>query len=143
MMAPDYRRPELRAVEKPQRGARVLAKVNADAEADALEKREKAASKKFDGYRCRWPEAHVCRFALESAHIKHASLGGEMDRKNLVTLCAWLHRRGPETQQYGQLKIEPETPAGAQGPLAFYRQTLDGSYYLVRRELAPFVYERD
>jgi hypothetical protein len=127
---------------KPQRGSRVLAKEQADAEAATIEKREKGAAKKRDG-RCRWPEAHKCRLGLEAAHIQDASLGGPMDRRNLVTVCAWLHRRGPESIHGKQLQVRCETADGAQGPLSFWRQQLDGSYYLVAREIALFRYERD
>lgn len=66
-----------------------------------------------------------------------------MHRTNLVMLCGWIHRRGPETQQYGQLKIECETPNGADGPLSFWRKGEDGAFYLVAREIAPFIYEKD
>jgi hypothetical protein len=143
-VAPNYERPAFVASNfKPQRGALVLKREDDAAEAAKIEKREKAKARKRDG-RCRWPEPHKCRFALESAHIKHASTGGAMASENLVTLCGWLHRRGPETQQYGQLRIEKDTAAGADGPLSFWRQNLDGNgYYLVARERAPFVIEKD
>ena len=127
---------------KPQRGSLILEREQRKAEAKVLERVEKKAAKKRDG-KCRWPERHVCRGPLEAAHIKDASLGGEMDRKNLVTLCSFMHRQGPESIHGKQLKVECETPEGANGPLAFYRQTLDGSYYCVRREVMPFVYAKD
>jgi hypothetical protein len=143
-MSVNYERPAfVGSFFKPQRGSRMLAAEQKLAEAAKIEKREKAKAKKRDGHKCRWPEAHKCRGVLESAHIVHASLGGAMASENLVSLCAFLHRRGPETQQYGELKIEKETERGADGPLSFWRKGLDGVFYLVRRETAPFQYERD
>jgi hypothetical protein len=66
-----------------------------------------------------------------------------------VTVCAFLHRRGPETIHGKQLKVECDTERGADGALSFWRQTgeLDAlgqpTYYLVKREIEPFRYERD
>jgi hypothetical protein len=143
-MAAEYSRPAFSGpLFKGSRGALVLAREKAQAEFEALERREKAKAKKRDGGRCRWPEAHKCRFGLEAAHIKHASLGGAMVAANLVTLCGWIHRRGPETQQYGQLEIRGETAAGADGPLSFWRKGDSGEFYLVAREVAPGRIERD
>ena len=142
-MAANYERPAFTGPYfKAPRGTHVLEREAQNAEALKIERREKAKARKRDG-RCRWPEPHKCRFALESAHIVHASLGGAMAAENLVTLCGWLHRRGPETQQYGQLKIEKETPAGANGPLSFWRKLVSGEWYCVAREKAPGVIERD
>jgi hypothetical protein len=100
--------------------------------------------------RCRWPEAHVCRGgALESAHIRDKSLRGETSTANEVLLCPWIHRRGPESIHGKQLKIEAETPYGANGPLSFHRQTGEVDalgqpiYYCVARERSVGVIEKD
>lgn len=130
------------ACPKPQRGQRVLDKEAHDAELDAIEKREKGKAKKRD-MGCRWPEKHKCRGGLEAAHIRDASLGGEMASRNLIVLCAWLHRRGPVSIHGKQLRIEPETARGADGPCAFYQQGVDGRFYLVARETAIRQVERD
>jgi hypothetical protein len=124
------------------RGSRILKREEERARAKVTERVEKKKAKARDG-RCRWPEKHRCRGGLEAAHIKDASLGGEMHHANLVTVCAWLHRQGPESIHGKQLKVACETSAGANGPLAFYRQSLDGSYDCVRREIAPFLYAKD
>lgn len=134
--------PLVRIGPKPQRGTRVLDREEAQAAALKLERQEKGKAKKRDG-RCRWPEAHKCRFDLEAAHIVDASLGGPMDAENLVTLCGWIHRRGPESIHGKQLRIEKETARGAWGPLSFWKQDAAGVWFMVRRETAPFRYERD
>jgi len=142
---PNYLRSDALAREapaKPMRGQRVLDKAAQDAERHRIERRAKAEVRKRDG-RCRWPEDHVCRGGLEAAHMLDLSLGGDYDPAGMVLLCAWIHRRGPESIHGKQLKIEAETEADAFGPLSFWRRTGPGEYVMVRRELAPFVYERD
>lgn len=136
-------------LKRPLRGQRILDKEEAEAEALELERIQKGLTKRRDG-RCRWPEKHTCRGGeLEAAHIQDASTGGEMDAANLVTVCPWIHRRGPESIHGKQLKVEKETARGAWGPLSFWRQTGDfdelgqPTYYLVARETAPFRLERD
>ena len=135
--------PGSQACPKPVRGALMLEREERQAKALSIEKREKAKAKKRDGGKCRWPEKHKCRGVLESAHILDTSLMGEMAAENLVTLCSWLHRRGPVSIHGKQLRVECETAAGANGPLAFYQQGVDGEFYLVARETAIGVYERD
>lgn len=130
-------------IPKPLRGSLVLEREQRKRDADKIEREEKAASKAFDGHRCRWPEKHICRGPLESAHIKDASLGGDMARQNLVTLCAWIHRRGPESIHGKQLRIEAETALGSQGALSFWRQDENGEYYCVTREIRPGQIEKD
>ena len=133
---------------KASRGSLVLEREQAAKDAEALEKREKAKARKRDkravgGLGCRWPEPHICRGGVEAAHLVDKSRGGANAAENLVSLCAWLHRRGPESIHGKQLKIEKETSAGADGPLSFWRKTLDGTFYLVKREIAPGIIERD
>lgn len=136
-------------LKKPARGSAILAREEVAAAMEAIERREKAIAKKRDGH-CRWPEKHTCRGGeLEAAHIVDASLGGAMDAANLVTFCPWIHRRGPESIHGKQLKVETETERGAFGALSFWRQTGEfddlgqPTYFLVAREIAPFIYERD
>lgn len=131
------------ACPKPQRGQRVLDKEAADAALLVIELREKKAAKRRDGG-CRWPEKHKCRGGLESAHVRDASLGGLMFRWNLITICAWLHRRGPVSIHGKQLRVEIEDPErGTDGPCSFWQQGVDGRFYLVAREIAIRQYERD
>ena len=128
---------------KPTRGTRVLEKETAAALIVALERRVTMAVKKRYG-RCRWPEKHKWRFGLEAAHVKDASLGGPTVEWNLITLCAWIHRRGPESIHGKQLRVTRETPKDAPVPLfAFWKQDEAGEYFLIGREVAPFQLERD
>lgn len=135
-------------ISRPDRGAAILQR-EADDTARLTREREIAAAVKRRDGRCRWPEAHKCRGLLEATHIVDKSLGGETSLENEVLLCAWIHRRGPESIHGKQLKIEKDTPAGAQGLLSFWRQ--DGgfdalgqpTYYLIARSTPDGVMERD
>lgn len=134
---------------KPEKGSVILAREKDDAERLKQEREVAAEVKRRDG-RCRWPEAHKCRGgALEAAHIVDKSLVGATSTENEITLCPWIHRRGPESIHGKQLKVEKETPAGANGPCSFWRQTGEFDalgqpiYYLVARERAIGILERD
>lgn len=132
---------------KPARGSARLEREKTRAEAKAAEDEVIKAAKTLDG-RCRWPEHHKCRGGLEGAHVfQHRGMGGnpEGDRttvESILTVCAWIHRQGPESIDGKQLKVEALSPLGTRGPLAFYRETERG-WHVVASETAPFIYERD
>lgn len=112
---------------KPLRGEHVLEREDQRAKDRKAEAVAKTKAKVEDNFTCRWPEKHICRGLLEGAHLKDKSLGGEDVPENLITLCSWIHRRGPESIHGKQLRIEPETPRGARGPCSFWRHGyLDG-----------------
>lgn len=142
-MPSQYERPAfLGSFFKSQRGTRELTQEKADAKAAKAERDVKLEVKRIDG-RCRWPEPHKCRFGIEAAHLHDESTGGDMTLENLITLCAWIHRRGPESVHGKQLEIRPLTKAGTRGPCAFYRKRYseqrrgEFTWKLVARELAP------
>lgn len=128
---------------KPPRGSTVLAREEERERAVTLERKVKATVKKRDG-RCRWPEQHKCRGGMECAHVRDASLGGAMEPFNLIYVCAWIHRRGPESIHGKQLRVERETAQDVRHTLfSFWKQDAAGEYYLIAREVAPFHYEKD
>lgn len=133
---------------KPSKGSALLER---EARKNALKKAEDdviAEAKALDGFRCRWPEVHKCRGGLEGAHVfQHRGMGGnpEGDRttvNTILSVCAWIHRRGPETIDGKDLKVEAETPQGTRGPCSFWRRTETG-WHEIAREVMPFVYARD
>lgn len=146
-MSANYERPSFDPeiadkLRKPQRGSMVAERDETKAAAKRLEEREKGKVRKRDP-RCRIPIPHECRFSLECAHIRDASLGGEMSAANMVRACGWMHRRGPVSIHGKQLQVRPETTAGADGPLSFWLQDVNGEYYLAAREIRPYQIERD
>lgn len=135
--------PLVRLGPKPARGTRVLEKERTDAERQARELEIRKAVRARDG-KCRWPEKHKCRCELECAHVTDASLGGAYEPENLVLLCGWIHRRGPESIHGKELRMEHEGLDPLGRPIfSFWKQDGGGAYYLLAREVAPFVFERD
>jgi hypothetical protein len=118
------------AIPKPARGSQTLEHEEKKAKLRARERFEKGVARRRDGG-CRWPIKHLCRGRLEGAHIRDASLGGEMASANLITFCLWIHQKGPESIHGKQLKVEPETGAGADGPCSFYRLDENGMWMCV------------
>lgn len=133
---------------KPTRGAAMLQREKDDADRKAVEVEVAKAVKERDK-KCRWPERHKCRGALEAAHIIDKSKGGDTATRNELALCAWIHRRGPESVHGKQLRVDCETPQGADGALSFWRQTGEYDalgqpvYHCVAREVQRGVLERD
>lgn len=133
---------------KPKRGAAILEREKADAEREKHE-REIAKQVKARDKTCRWPERHKCRGGMEAAHIIDKSRGGDTATHNELLLCAWIHRRGPDSIHGKGLKVETESPQGADGPLSFWRQTGEYDalgqpiYYCVARERSIGVVEKD
>lgn len=128
-----------------ERHARKLERQQA---ADAV----KAAAKRRDGYRCRWPhcEYHAVTQGrvIDAAHLQAAGSGGDpalvrTTRDNLIALCRLHHRTAPENLHNAKLKIEPLTPEGTDGPCAFYRWTVADGWYVVASESAIGILEKD
>lgn len=134
------------AYPKPQKGTRVLEREREQAAMKAHTLEIAKAVKRRDG-RCRWPEEHKCRGELEACHIDDKKMGGDhgllTNTANEICLCAWIHRRGPESLHGEELKVEKETAAGADGPLSYWRKGSDGKWYLVARESQRGIVERD
>lgn len=134
---------------KPPRGTTILQREEARLKDETAEHTAIVAAKRRDHFKCRWPEPHKCRGFLEGAHIVDKSLGGANATENIVSLCSWTHRRGPQSIHGKQYRIEKETPKGANSRLSFWKQ--DGghdaqghpTYFCVGRESSPGICERD
>lgn len=137
------------AFPKPERGSARLEREKRKADQKAAEDAVIAEAKALDSFRCRWAGRHKCRGPLEGAHVfQHRGMGGnpEGDRTTvdkILTVCAWIHRLGPRTIDGGDLRVVAESDKGTRGPCSFWRETPDGAWFMVARERAPFVYERD
>ena len=68
-------------------------------------------------------------------HIRFRSRGGETDPANLVTLCAGCHAE----QHAGRFDVRGSARAG----IEVWHPDDDGTWYLVKREIMPHVWERD
>lgn len=128
-MTPDYSRPVFPgSFFKAPRGTAVLKKEKAEQKETEAEIEIKRLVKARDG-KCRWPERHRCRGGLECAHLKDASLGGQMVTSNLILLCKWVHRTGPQSIHSKDLEVVPLTKKGADGACKFFRR-----YYAADRK---------
>lgn len=106
-----------RACPKPARGTARAQRDEKRHHRLAHEQREKAAVRARDGNVCRWPGC-LERTRLECAHVVSKSLGGSSDRSNMIRLCEG-HHRGPCSLHSGDLRVEPLTEAGTDGPCLF------------------------
>ncbi len=114
-------------------------------ERDAHEDDVKAEVKRRDGHKCRWPHCRFNRYRVEAAHLDGSGMGGDpngdrMVPENLILLC-WLHHQGPVCLEHHDLKVEPLTKAGCNGPVEFYERAKRG-WRLVARERAVGILEK-
>jgi len=98
---------------------------------------------------CRWPQCGYCRSykpRLEVAHIKAKGQGGDHGVRStadqMILLC-FLSHQGSDGLERHERDVRPLTSAGTNGPCEFWQRDALGTWYLVARERAPFVYERD
>lgn len=123
---------------KPSRTARKMRRQQARREIAKYERASKAASRRRDGFACRFPWCGCKRLGLplESSHEVHKGMGGDpamtrSETSNLITFCDHRHRHGRVSRHAGTLRIEPLTAAGCDGPVSFQveRETLLGSLW--------------
>jgi hypothetical protein len=133
---------------KPAKGSSLIDRKERRKAIEAAEEREKDAVR-ADDRRCRWPQCENCRRykpRLEVAHLEAKGYGGDhgtrSDRTQMVLLDYLTHQGADGLEQHGR-RIVPLTERGTRGPCEFWRRGEDGVFYLVARESAPFVYERD
>ena len=140
---------EFGALQKPHKGASLIERRTRRKETVAREDAEKAKVRARDRI-CRWPRCENCRRfkpRLEVAHHRAKGMGGDHGTRStadqMVLLDVLTHQGGPSSLEQHGRRIEPLTPLGTSGPCEFWSQDDAGDWYLVARERAPFVYERD
>ena len=115
---------------------------------DDAEDAYKAIARRRDG-RCRWPHCELCRrykkLPLDVAHVLQAK-GMSGDRtlvrshdQRLMLLDRITHGH----QENHDKVVVALTDEGTAGPCEFWLRDGMGVLFLVARESAPFVYERD
>lgn len=139
---------ERNAPPKPPKGEYDRKRKDARKEIVAAEEKVKAQVKALDHYQCRWPRCEYCRRykpRLEAAHVIRAKgMGGDHGTvttiHHLMTLDFMTHGE----QERGDRDVIPlDTEQGTRGPCEFWKKGEDGEMFLVARETAPFIYERD
>jgi hypothetical protein len=95
------------------------------------EDKAKQTVRKRDGGQCRWPgcKERGERWRLEVAHLNDKGMGGDHGNRStpdqLMLLCL-PHHQGARSVHSGDLRIEPLTLRGTDGPCRFMEQSEAG-----------------
>lgn len=123
---------------KPVRGSYLRERRESRRAVEAAEKANKAKVRARDRG-CRWPGCECRRLKLptEVAHLEDKGMGGDhgerSDPSNMIELCVERHRGTPSLHS-GDLRIEPKTSDGANGPCDFYARSGSGRMEMVASE---------
>lgn len=135
---------------KPARGSGLVARKERRHERIAREDDAKDDCRRLDRYRCRYPHCPYCRrykdLIPQAAHVIQAK-GMSGDRTGqrstvdkLMLFCPPIHG----LQEQHLIDVRPLTAHGTRGPCEFWRrETQEQPWFLVARETALFIYERD
>lgn len=134
---------------KPPKGTSLIESRERRKATVAAEEREKDKVRRRDRV-CRWPNCENCKAykpRLEVAHLEAKGMGGDhgtVSTADQMMLLDFLTHQGGKSslEQHGRM-IVPLTDAGTDGPCEFWASDENDQLYLVARERAPFVYERD
>lgn len=146
MANPDLTDEQLERLQKPVKGSRWMElrdkrKAIVKAEDDA-----KAEVRKRDRI-CRWPHCENCRRykpALEVAHVIRAKgMGGDHGTVSTSDKMMLLDRITHGEEEGNTREVRPLTDRGTWGACEFWRWTQADGWFLIARETAPFVLERD
>jgi hypothetical protein len=123
------------------RTRRKAVKAAEDAAKEEVRKRDKS---------CRWPHCANCKAykpRLEVAHLDAKGMGGDHGTVSgpdqMILLDFLTHQSGPRSLEQHGKRIDPITAQGTNGPCEFWAKDENEQWYLVAREVAPFLYERD
>ncbi len=132
--------------QKPPKGSYKLERDAAKVKLKSNEQAEKAKVRIRDG-------AHYCRLVPrcefdkhETAHLKAKGMGGDHGTRSIAALMVrscWYHHQGPWSLHSYDLRVEFLTDQEANGPIAVWGRDEQGREYLVGRESAVGIWERD
>lgn len=112
------------ACHKPAKGSALMARRERQKAIRSHEDAEKRKVRVRD-VTCRWPNCPNCRTykpRLEVAHLDAKGLGGDhgvRTRADRMVLICFLSHQGPRSLHSGDLRIEPLTERGTDGPCLF------------------------
>lgn len=132
---------------KPARGSTLLEKRAKRAAIKTHEQTEKAKVVKRDGSKhCRLVPGCSEREKFETAHLENKGMGGDHGNRtdaSILLRCCLFHHRGDWSLHSGDLKVEYLTAAKADGPIQVHGRDSKGQWYVICREIAVNVCERD
>jgi hypothetical protein len=135
------------ALAKPAKGTATLERRGKRAEIRTHEQTEKAKVVKRDG-------AKVCRLVpncpekerFETAHLDDKGMGGDHGNRTtadrMIRSCLF-HHQGVWSLHSKKLRVECLTERGTDGPIEVWGEDANGQPYMVKRESAAGVLERD
>ncbi len=132
---------------KPAKGTALLERRAQRAEIRTHEQTEKAKVVARDGSKtCRLVPQCREREKFETAHLDDKGMGGDHGNRTtadtMIRACFW-HHQGRWSLHSHDLRVEYLTTLKADGPIEVWATGEDGREYLVKRELALGVHERD
>lgn len=132
---------------KPAKGSLLEERRARRARIEADEKAAKAAVVRRDGlHTCRLVPGCTEREKHETAHIADKGMGGDHGVRsttgNMIRACLF-HHRGQWSLHSGDLRVDCLTPLGADGAAEVWGKDSLGIWYLVKRETACGVTEKD
>lgn len=135
------------AFAKPSKEDGLLARRKAKAEIKAHEANEKAQVVKRDGlHYCRLVPHCEERERHETAHLNDKGMGGDHSLRTtssqMIRSC-FFHHQGNWSLHSQDLRVTSLTSQGANGPIEVWGRAKTGEWYMVGRETAVGVWERD
>jgi hypothetical protein len=112
----------------------------------AAEERNKTLVRKRDRG-CRWPHCANCKAFKPALHVAHVcgakGMGGDHGEKSTPDQMMVLDAVTHDEQEQHRRDVRPlNAVEGTNGPCEFWKKD-NGVWFLVAREVAPFVYARD
>lgn len=110
---------------KEPKGSYRLQQLEQAAKRRAMEQIIKRQVRARDDHRCRVPGCEFqTQYAKHVAHLDAKGMGGDKrldrTRRDRMLLLCWYHHEGPISHHSKDLRIEPETAAGTDGPCLFW-----------------------
>lgn len=146
---PNYAPPDrdYQPIEKPTRGSGWAQHRENRKAINAAEEKVKDDVRRLDKNTCRWPKCENCRSykpRLEAAHVIRAKgMGGDHGTVTTIHHLMLLDLLTHGEEEQHKREVRALTDEGTRGPCEFWRWTAKDGWFLVAREVEPFVYERD
>lgn len=138
----DVRKHQIKSLDRPVKGQKLLAHRDKTAQEKAHEQREMQAALKRDERKCRVPR---CEFApkklpVDPCHLIHRGSGGnpsgDRTRRDLIFAACRVHHGMYDA---AQIDVRPQTSKGTDGPMDFFKQTEGGRWELFASERTTWV----
>jgi hypothetical protein len=147
MANPDLTEEQLERLRKPAKGSALLDRRDKRAQIKAHEATEKAKVVKRDGLKaCRLVPTCQEREKFETAHLDDKGMGGDHGNRTsadrMIRSC-FFHHQGPWSLHSNDLRVDCLTPEGTDGPVEVWARDEHQQWYLLKRETAVNVVERD